>query len=81
LQPREDQPNAFATGRNPANAAVATSGEFRAGGAGFGNPDPDWPDGPLDGRKATLQGVVEDTGAKRLRSLRLRRRLGTYVAD
>lgn len=40
---------------------------IRAGDVGWGIPDPDWPDGPLDARKATLWGVVEDTGAKTLR--------------
>lgn len=43
--------------------------EIRAGGVGFGIPDSDWGDGPLDARKVTLQDVVEDTGAKRLRYL------------
>jgi len=41
--------------------------EIRAGEAGWGIPDPDWPDGPLDARKATLWDVIEDTGAKTLR--------------
>lgn len=40
--------------------------EFRVGETGWGLPDPDWPDGPLDGRKATLFDVIEDTGAKTL---------------
>src|ERR1700759_970240 len=43
--------------------------EMRAGGAGWGLTDPDWPDGPLDARKARLDRVVEDTGAKTLRYL------------
>ncbi|MBU2582285.1 MAG: plasmid pRiA4b ORF-3 family protein [Alphaproteobacteria bacterium] len=43
--------------------------EFRARDIGWGIPDPDWPDGPLDARKATLLGVLEDTGAKTLRYL------------
>jgi hypothetical protein len=43
--------------------------EIRAGDAGWGLPDPDWPDGPLDARKATLDRIVEDTGAKTLRYL------------
>jgi hypothetical protein len=43
--------------------------EIRAGGAGWGQPDSDWPDGPLDARKARLNDVVEDTGAKSLRYL------------
>lgn len=37
--------------------------EFRAGDAGWGVPDPDWPDGPLDARKVTLWQALEDTGA------------------
>ena len=44
--------------------------EFRAGGAGWGLPDPDWPEGPLDARKATLLDILEDTGVKRSRSHR-----------
>ncbi len=42
--------------------------EFRAGGVGWGIPDPEWDRGagPLDARKATLKKVVEDTGAKTL---------------
>ncbi len=43
--------------------------EFRAHGIGWGLPDPDWPDGPLDARKATLLGVLEDTGTKSLKYL------------
>ncbi len=43
--------------------------EIRAGGAGWGLTDPDWPDGPLDARKARLDRIVEDTGAKTLRYL------------
>ena len=43
--------------------------EFRARGIGWGFIDPDWPDGPLDARKATLLGVLEDTGAKSLKYL------------
>ncbi|MFM6549534.1 MAG: plasmid pRiA4b ORF-3 family protein [Microcystis panniformis] len=43
--------------------------EFRIGGAGFGIPDPSWPDGPLDARKASLQRVIADTGVKRFRYL------------
>ena len=35
----------------------------------WGLPDPGWPDGPLDGRKATLFDVIEETGAKTLRYL------------
>ena len=40
--------------------------EIRARGIGWGLPDPDWGDGPLDARKATLASVVEDTGARTL---------------
>lgn len=40
--------------------------EIRAGEVGWGIPDPDWPDGPLDARKARLIDVLEDTGAKTL---------------
>jgi hypothetical protein len=36
---------------------------------GWGLTDPDCPDGPLDARKAKLDRVVEDTGAKTLRYL------------
>ena len=43
--------------------------EFRAGDIGWGVSDPNWPDGPLDARKATLLGVLEDTGVKTLRYL------------
>jgi hypothetical protein len=43
--------------------------EICAGGVGWGLTDPDWPDGPLDARKARLDRVVEDTGAKTLRYL------------
>ena len=35
----------------------------------WGIPDPDWGDGPLNARKATLFDVIEDTGAKTLRYL------------
>lgn len=38
--------------------------EIRAGGAGWGLPDPDWPDGPLDARKAKLVDVLEDAGVQ-----------------
>lgn len=41
--------------------------EIRADDVGWGIPDPDWPGGPLDARKATLWDVIEDTGAKTLR--------------
>lgn len=39
--------------------------EFRAGGAGWGVPDPDgFYDGPMPAQKTTLQKVIEDTGAR-----------------
>ena len=39
--------------------------EFRAGGLGWGEPDPDGIyDGPIDARKARLYDVVKETGAK-----------------
>jgi hypothetical protein len=47
---------------------------LRAGGAGWGLTDPDWPDGPLDARKARLR---KDP----VLSLRLRRRLGARRQD
>jgi Plasmid pRiA4b ORF-3-like protein len=40
--------------------------EIRARDIGWGIPDPDWRDGPLDARKARLVDVLEDTGAKTL---------------
>jgi hypothetical protein len=40
--------------------------EIRARDVGWGIPDPDWGDGPLDARKARLIDVLEDTGAKTL---------------
>ena len=40
--------------------------ELRAGETGWGIPDPDWPDGPLDAKKATLWELVEDTGVLQL---------------
>jgi hypothetical protein len=40
--------------------------EFRIGETGWGLPDKDWGDGPIDAAKATLIGAIEDTGAKRL---------------
>jgi hypothetical protein len=44
--------------------------EIRAGGAGWGEPDPDGVfDGPLDAKKARLIDVLEDTGAKTLQYL------------
>ena len=38
--------------------------EIRAGDVGWGVPDPDWGDGPLDARKAHLHKVLEDVGTK-----------------
>src|SRR5688500_20388842 len=38
--------------------------EFRAGGTGWGVPDPDFDDGPLPAAKTTLFDVIEDTGAR-----------------
>lgn len=43
--------------------------EFRIKGIGFGVPDPDWGDGPLDARKATLFNVIGETGAKSFKYL------------
>jgi hypothetical protein len=43
--------------------------EIRAGDVGWGDPDPDGGDGPLDARKARLVDVLEDVGAKTLRYL------------
>ena len=43
--------------------------EIRARDVGWGMPDPDWGDGPLDARKARLLDVLEDTGAKTLKYL------------
>ncbi len=40
--------------------------ELRADDTAWGIPDPDWPDGPLDAKKATLWEVIEDTGALQL---------------
>lgn len=40
--------------------------EIRAQDVGWGLPDPDWPDGPLDARKTRLIDVLEDTGVKTL---------------
>lgn len=40
--------------------------EFRAGDVGWGVPDPDWPDGPLDARRTPLWQAIEDSGAKTL---------------
>lgn len=41
--------------------------EIRARDVGWGEPDPDWGDGPLDARKARLVDVLEDVGTKTLR--------------
>ena len=43
--------------------------EIRTRDVGWGIPNPDWGDGPLDARKATLASIVEDTGARTLRYL------------
>ncbi len=43
--------------------------EIRARDVGWGVPDPSWPDGPLDARKARLADVLEDVGAKTLEYL------------
>ena len=43
--------------------------EFRAAGAGWGVPDPDFGDGPLPAAKTTLLDVIEDTGARTIRYL------------
>jgi hypothetical protein len=43
--------------------------EIRAGDAGWGLPDPDWPGGPLDARKAKLVDILEGVGVKTLRYL------------
>lgn len=41
--------------------------EIRAKDTGWGMPDPDWGDGPLDARKARLIDVLEDVGTKTLK--------------
>ena len=43
--------------------------EIRAGDVGWGEPGPDYRDGPLEARKARLAEVLEDVGAKSLRYL------------
>ena len=43
--------------------------EIRAKDIGWGIPDPDWGDGPLDARKARLIDVLEDVGTKTLKYL------------
>ena len=40
--------------------------EIRGRDVGWGIPDPDWGDGPLDARKARLDDVLEDLGTKTL---------------
>lgn len=41
--------------------------EIRVGDVGWGIPDPGWPDGPPDARKARLADVIEDVGTRTLR--------------
>jgi Plasmid pRiA4b ORF-3-like protein len=41
--------------------------ELRAGDVGWGIPDPDWNDGPLDARKTRLGEMLQDVGTKTLR--------------
>ncbi len=56
--------------------------EIRARDVGWGLPDADFGDGPLDARKARLVHVLEDAGVKTIKYLlRLRRRLGAYGQD
>ena len=43
--------------------------EFRAGGAGWGIPDPDFDGGPLPAAKTTLFDLIEDTGARTIHYL------------
>jgi hypothetical protein len=43
--------------------------EFRARDIGWGIPDPDFDNGPLDARKARLADIVEDTGLRSLKYL------------
>jgi hypothetical protein len=43
--------------------------EIRARDVGWGLPDPDWGDGPLDARKTRLIDVLEDVGGKTLKYL------------
>ena len=50
-------------------AAPLTLYEIRARDVGWGIPDRDWGDGPLDARKANLGDVLEDVGTKTLRYL------------
>ena len=67
---RDDRP--FGGGAPPAEVIQAAMGwtdthlyEFRVGEAGWGVPDPDgFYDGPMPAKKATLEKVLEDTGAR-----------------
>ncbi len=43
--------------------------EIKAGDVGWGLPDPDFGDGPLDAKKARLVDVLEDVGTKTLKYL------------
>jgi hypothetical protein len=43
--------------------------EIHAGGARWGEPDPDWGDGPPDASKVRLVDVLEDVGTKTLKYL------------
>jgi hypothetical protein len=43
--------------------------EFRIHDIGFGIPDREWGDGPLDARKSSLLAAIEDTGAKSFKYL------------
>ena len=43
--------------------------EIKAGRVGWGVPDPDFGDGPLDARKARLVDVLEDVGTKTIKYL------------
>ena len=43
--------------------------EIKAGGVGWGMPDPDFGDGPLDASKARLIDVLEDVGTKTIKYL------------
>ena len=43
--------------------------EFRAGGTGWGIPDPDFSCGPLPAAKTTLFDLIEDTGARTIHYL------------
>jgi Plasmid pRiA4b ORF-3-like protein len=50
-------------------AGVTHLYEIRAKDAGWGAPDPDWRDGPLDARKARLIDVLEDVRTRTLKYL------------